>query len=80
MHFDTSDVIGYHVHKSGTCPPAIIKTTNKTADLYIVIMNIPKDPNVYTWTARTISVFGNDDEVEEFTTSLNCKLRGKNNY
>ena len=76
VHFDVSDVIGYHVNKAGISPPTIIETTNKTADLYIVVMNIPKDPTVFTWSTRTICVFGNEDDVQQFAVSLNRALRG----
>ena len=78
MHFDLSDIVGCYVNKPGISPPAIIESTIKTADLYIVCMNIPKDPNVFTWTTQTINVFGNKDDIEQIVASLDRKLKGKN--
>ena len=78
VHFHISDVIGYHVNKYGTSPPAIIETNNKTAAFYILCIDIPKNPKVFAWKTRTINVCGHAEDVERFTSTLDQKLKGRN--
>ena len=51
--------------------------TNNTAVLYILCMDIPNDPNVFAWKTRTINVFGNTEDADRFSSTLDRKLKGK---
>ena len=65
------------LNKADTTTPGIIANANKATALYIVCMEIPEDPDIPTWTTRTINLFGSTDEVEAFTDSLDRKMKGK---